>query len=564
LKYSIFACDIFNNCKETSERSVKLNPYINFLSPPTPPSDKWVNKGSIVIAIPFLPEKAEILRKTWLRWQSLGEMSCEKSSQNHYECFLNISQIDEGEYTIKAKAKAGGYVESAERSLKIDKSSPKTKLSAKIGNKNYNFKWTNKDVKIKLECEDEKSGCANTTYGIKEGGGGCYRPSELYTGEFTVEKHVSISYHSVDKAENWESWSGNCKEIKIDKKVPSIDVSVNIEKKENKAQALINISAFDEESGIDNVELLCNNKKERLEREGNFYIARKDLERGKTYDCTITVQDNAGNIKKESIQVGVEAEPPITTINATTDGIPYNQEWTNKNVIVRLKCEDDSGCKVTKYCFTRSEISGAICTEFRDYTKPLRISAEGEWILYYYSIDNLGNIEPYKSFKLKIDKTVPNVNAFLKGSKISLIVSDQHLANAKYNWNTPCIVEKKLIGKNFTNNQEIQAMPGTLYLCAEDMAKNFVVKEFSFAGKNQTTLTLSASPSWTVDYNTTTTVSCSANTNLTVELYRDGVLVASGVGSINETATLAAGTYSYVCNTTGNENWTSASVSNTL
>ncbi len=80
-----------------------------------------------------------------------------------------------------------------------------------------------------------------------------------------------------------------------------------------------------------------------------------------------------------------------------------------------------------------------------------------------------------------------------------------------------------------------------------------------------TTLTLNAQPSWNEYVGTETNITCQANTNeVLVNLYRDDVLVASGYNIIFETNTLPAGSYVYVCNTSGNQNWTAASVTNTL
>jgi hypothetical protein len=77
------------------------------------------------------------------------------------------------------------------------------------------------------------------------------------------------------------------------------------------------------------------------------------------------------------------------------------------------------------------------------------------------------------------------------------------------------------------------------------------------------TLTLSASPSWTVTYPTLTTVTGSETNNgdsdLTYNLYRNNVLVSNP-----ETKELGAGNYNYVFNTTGGQNYTSNSVSGTL
>jgi len=65
---------------------------------------------------------------------------------------------------------------------------------------------------------------------------------------------------------------------------------------------------------------------------------------------------------------------------------------------------------------------------------------------------------------------------------------------------------------------------------------------------------------------TQTNVSCRASNNaVNISLYRNSTLVNSSIGSvISDIQTLALGTYSYTCNTTGNANYTNASTANTL
>ena len=81
------------------------------------------------------------------------------------------------------------------------------------------------------------------------------------------------------------------------------------------------------------------------------------------------------------------------------------------------------------------------------------------------------------------------------------------------------------------------------------------------------TLSLTASPSWTVTYPTETTVTGSENNDgdddLTYNLYRNGALIGSG-SSVSDVKTFAAGSYNYVYNTSGGQNYTSNSISNTL
>lgn len=80
---------------------------------------------------------------------------------------------------------------------------------------------------------------------------------------------------------------------------------------------------------------------------------------------------------------------------------------------------------------------------------------------------------------------------------------------------------------------------------------------------NQTTpsLSVSANPAWSANYPTSTTVSGSGcPSEITCDLYRDVYLVPNS----SETQILAVGSYIYVYNTSGDENYTSASISKTL
>ncbi len=93
---------------------------------------------------------------------------------------------------------------------------------------------------------------------------------------------------------------------------------------------------------------------------------------------------------------------------------------------------------------------------------------------------------------------------------------------------------------------------------------NHSINNTLIVSKNTTTLNLTSLPSWNVTYPTETNVSCSSSNPVNLSLYRNGVLVATGIGYVEEISTFPAGTYNYTCNTTGNENYSAASVNNTL
>ena len=119
------------------------------------------------------------------------------------------------------------------------------------------------------------------------------------------------------------------------------------------------------------------------------------------------------------------------------------------------------------------------------------------------------------------------------------------------------------------NNQYV-VIPGGAwdYVCNVSESQNYTnATSTSLFTINKTipTLALSATPGWSVSSGTTTNVSCDfSDLSILLELYRDSVPVDSGYGHVEEVASLADGSYQYVCNTTGNENYTLGTSSGTL
>jgi hypothetical protein len=106
--------------------------------------------------------------------------------------------------------------------------------------------------------------------------------------------------------------------------------------------------------------------------------------------------------------------PPITTHSFT--GTLGNNGWYVSNVVITLNATDPfppvsfgdgpkppSGVKQTYYSFDN--------VNWFNYTGvPVTISTDGIYNLYYYSVDNAGNIEAVKGpFNFKMDKTAPTI-----------------------------------------------------------------------------------------------------------------------------------------------------------
>jgi hypothetical protein len=111
------------------------------------------------------------------------------------------------------------------------------------------------------------------------------------------------------------------------------------------------------------------------------------------FDIPVTLQHG-------SVTTTPDTTPPITTISLLgTSGVP---PWYTSDVTVTLTATDPAGIVAeTDYSF--DGLNWAI------YTAPFVITTEGTKTVYYYSVDNVGNIEPTKSETVYIDKTAPTI-----------------------------------------------------------------------------------------------------------------------------------------------------------
>lgn len=99
-----------------------------------------------------------------------------------------------------------------------------------------------------------------------------------------------------------------------------------------------------------------------------------------------------------SVTVIPDTMPPTTAINL--QGIQGTSPWFTSDVTVTLKATDPQGTVIeTDYSFDGFN--------WFTYTASFDIMTEGATTVYYYSVDNSGNVEPTKSETVYIDKTTP-------------------------------------------------------------------------------------------------------------------------------------------------------------
>ncbi len=123
-------------------------------------------------------------------------------------------------------------------------------------------------------------------------------------------------------------------------------------------------------------------------------------------------------MKKKNILIGVislfvmplfllaqNTPQPQDQANANNSGKVYNDgtiDYASSTVSFTIAGEDTlSAVKSIMYKIDNGE--------YAEYKSPITIKDEGEHIIYYYSIDNVGNKSPESSYKVYIDNTAPDV-----------------------------------------------------------------------------------------------------------------------------------------------------------
>ncbi len=97
-----------------------------------------------------------------------------------------------------------------------------------------------------------------------------------------------------------------------------------------------------------------------------------------------------------------DVTPPVTTIMLS--GTLGDNGWYISSVRITLTAVDnESGVNATFYRFDGGS--------FLVYTAPFDIAWDGVHQIFYYSVDNAGNVEPWHVQEVKIDTTVPTYNS---------------------------------------------------------------------------------------------------------------------------------------------------------
>jgi len=152
-------------------------------------------------------------------------------------------------------------------------------------------------------------------------------------------------------------------------------------------------------------------------------VANILLENTGEYVVRYRAIDFAGNdeLVKQSTVVQIDKDPPETIVDVIPpDG--YNGWYQTSPSILLTASDDHSGIDKTYYKWDDDP-------SFTEYVGSFLIPSEGEHTLFYYSIDNVGNVESTKTEVFKLDATPPvtvdNITTdWTNNSFIQLSISD--------------------------------------------------------------------------------------------------------------------------------------------
>ena len=162
-----------------------------------------------------------------------------------------------------------------------------------------------------------------------------------------------------------------------------------------KGNASVTLNATDNLSGI-NV-TLYNLSGEWFHYNGTFNVTEEGVNVLEYYSI-----DNATNEEKiKSVEIKIDNTLPVTHCDLT--GTMGNNNWYVSMVTVSFNATDNlSGIDVIKYKIDDSD--------WEKYKDSVDVSSNGEHTVYFYSVDNAGNIEEEKNITFKIDKEKPTVH----------------------------------------------------------------------------------------------------------------------------------------------------------
>ena len=245
-------------------------------------------------------------------------------------------------------------------------------------------------VTVTLNSTDDMSGVDYTMYDVDSGG--WYQ----YENPFVVldyGEHI-VCFYSVDNAGNVEL-EKNCT---FTIKTPDMDPPVTICTLDGElvggvyvSDVTVTLTATDDISGVNYTMYKIND--DIWQEYSSPFVVSEDG----TYIIYFYSVDNAGNVELEknctfTIKTP-DMDPPVTI--CTLDGELVGGVYVSDVTVTLTATDDISGVNYTMY-----KINDDI---WQEYSSPFVVSEDGTYIIYFYSVDNAGNVELEKNIIFIID-----------------------------------------------------------------------------------------------------------------------------------------------------------------
>jgi len=308
-------------------------------------------------------------------------------------CPWDTTIVDDGtQYLIQISATDDAMIngnDTSDATFIIDSTAPYTihELSGTMGSQD----WYVSDVEISLTAIDNASGVDKTWYKVNDGNW------EGYTETIVVsdDGEHTIYYYSVDYAEHGESEKSVS--FKIDQTKPTttyVLVPHDPDGSNGWYVSCVTIVLFstDEQSGVDAIWYRIDTGFWTL-----YTVPFRFCNDGQ-HTIEYYSFDKAGNKEDtNSIDVKIDKIPPVT--KHEFDGVIGKEDWFVSNVTVTLSASDaTSGVNYTKYMLDNGT--------WMNYTEPFNVTEDGDYTLYYYSVDLAGNTEKTNEADFKIEHDV--------------------------------------------------------------------------------------------------------------------------------------------------------------
>ncbi len=297
--------------------------------------------------------------------------------------------------------------------------------------------WHNSSVTFNLNCTDvDGSGCKKTYY-TTDTSDPTTDSSFGNSVTLTVDSEYTIKYFSVDNAGNTEAIKTAVNTVKIDSTIPASTITTFELPDEGQVETptfdgLIEGTATDSGSDVDHVLLSISHLNfgaDEVDREywdatssawvitpssfratgtdtWSYQIAPAERILEGTYVVSSHAVDLAGNVEN-TYTITIVYDKTIPTVTLTMDPTVPNgrNNWYLTKPTITLTANDNFDVDYIEYQWNST--TGAWTT----YTGPITPPAEGQNILYYRSVDTVGNISGTGVKEVKFDKTAPTDGA---------------------------------------------------------------------------------------------------------------------------------------------------------